>query len=89
MGTLTIRNFDDGLKKALRRRAAEHDRSMEEELRVILGDVLATPRKMDLGKAIHETFVGLDEAELELPIRRSDRSLPDFSELYEALDEEE
>lgn len=36
MAVLTIRNLDDGLKRDLRRQAAENDRSMEEEARVIL-----------------------------------------------------
>ncbi|TMZ65819.1 plasmid stabilization protein, partial [Klebsiella pneumoniae] len=33
MATLTIRDFDDELKAALRVRAAEHGRSMEAEVR--------------------------------------------------------
>lgn len=36
MTSITIRNLDDGLKRRLRVRAAEHDRSMEEEARDIL-----------------------------------------------------
>jgi len=31
MGSLTLRNIDDSLKKSLRMRAAANDRSMEEE----------------------------------------------------------
>ena len=33
MGSITIRNLDDTLKRRLRVRAAEHGRSMEEEVR--------------------------------------------------------
>ncbi|OBI49946.1 plasmid stabilization protein [Mycobacterium kyorinense] len=40
MATLTIRDFDDDLKAALRVRAAEHGRSMESEVREILRTVL-------------------------------------------------
>lgn len=36
MATLTIRDFDDDLKAALRVRAAQHGRSMESEVREIL-----------------------------------------------------
>jgi phosphopantothenoylcysteine decarboxylase/phosphopantothenate--cysteine ligase len=38
--TLTIRKLDEAVKKQLRRRAAEHDRSMEDEVRSILGRAL-------------------------------------------------
>lgn len=40
MAGITIRNLDEGLKRRLRRRAAENDRSMEEEVRVILDAAL-------------------------------------------------
>jgi len=36
MGSLTVRNIDDDVKQRLRVRAAEHGRSMEEEIRHIL-----------------------------------------------------
>lgn len=36
MATLTIRNLDDSIKHALRKRAAEHGVSMEEEVRQTL-----------------------------------------------------
>jgi len=36
MSSITIRNLDDGLKRKLRLRAAERNRSMEEEARDIL-----------------------------------------------------
>lgn len=36
MATLTIRNLDDEVKRALRRRAADHGVSMEQEARTIL-----------------------------------------------------
>src|SRR5260221_13386579 len=38
--TLTIRKLDEAVKRQLRRRAAEHDRSMEDEARSILGRAL-------------------------------------------------
>jgi len=36
MASITIRNLEDRVKTRLRVRAAEHHRSMEEEVRVIL-----------------------------------------------------
>jgi len=43
MFQLTIRGIDDGLKRALRVRAAENGRSMEEEVRRILRAALDVP----------------------------------------------
>ncbi len=40
MASITIRNFDDDVKTRLRVRAAEKGRSMEEEVRRILRDVV-------------------------------------------------
>lgn len=47
MASMTIRNLDEELKRRLRRRAAEHNRSMEEEVRVIL--LTALPANEDEG----------------------------------------
>lgn len=38
MATLTIRNLDDNVKRELRKRAAEHGVSMEEEVRRTLAE---------------------------------------------------
>ena len=35
MANLTVRNLDDDVKTRLRVRAAEHHRSMEEEVRIL------------------------------------------------------
>jgi len=40
MASITIRNLDDDVKRRLRVRAAEHGRSMEEEARDILRQVV-------------------------------------------------
>jgi phosphopantothenoylcysteine decarboxylase / phosphopantothenate---cysteine ligase len=49
MGSLTVRNLSEDVKKRLRLRAAANGRSMEEEIRVLLAegaaDVVATPSK--------------------------------------------
>jgi len=44
MATLTIRNLPEDTKRALKERAASHDRSMEAEVREILQSVVASQR---------------------------------------------
>jgi plasmid stability protein len=73
MGTLTIRNLDDRVKQELRKRAAEHGVSMEEEARTILRDAVTTGDR----SASSESMMGaLDRLkakygaiELEIPPR--------------------
>ncbi|MYH20782.1 MAG: plasmid stabilization protein [Acidobacteria bacterium] len=81
MATITIRNLDDDVKTRLRVRAAEHHRSMEEEVRIILRTAVnggqAGPR--DLAKFTRECFAPLGGVELELPLRGPMREPPDFS----------
>jgi plasmid stability protein len=80
MSSITIRNLDDGVKRRLRLRAAQHNRSMEEEARDILRCALA----QEVESSEHwvnkirrrvETFGGVD---LELPPRGPIREPPDF-----------
>ncbi len=40
MASITIRNLEDDVKVRLRLRAAEHQRSMEEEARIILRETV-------------------------------------------------
>ncbi len=80
MASITIRNLDDDVKAGLRKRAADHARSMEEEVRVILREAVgrdAVP-EMGLGTAIHEVFKPLGGVELELPPRGPMREPPSF-----------
>ena len=79
MGSLTIRNLDDALKRRLRVRAAEHGRSMEEEVREILRQAVGSGGiGTDLGRAIHRRFAGLGGDEIELPPRGPMREPPSF-----------
>ena len=71
MATLTIRNLDDEIKSRLRIRAARNDRSMEEEVRLILRHALldtddagATP---GLGTRIRQRLEATGGVDLELP----------------------
>ena len=80
MTTLTVRNLDEGVKLALRRRAAEHGHSLEEEVRRTLRDAVRDPSKPKSGaellqriRAIVEPIGGI---ELEIPPRKAARKAP-------------
>ena len=81
MASITIRNLDDDVKTRLRVRAAEHRRSMEEEVRIILRDAVTGEgtRPRNLAAFTHECFAPLGGVELELPSRGPMRELQDFS----------
>ena len=70
MSTLTIRNIEQVIKDKLRMAAAAHGRSMEEEVRTILRNVLAQPTASSgLGSRIHARFAAIGGVELDLPTR--------------------
>ena len=82
MASITIRNLDDDVKTRLRVRAAEHHRSMEEEVRIILRNAVndggTGPR--NLAAFTRECFAPLGGVELEIPARSTPmREPPDFS----------
>jgi antitoxin FitA len=82
LGTLTIRNLDDPLKRRLRLRAAARNRSMEEEARQILRAALqesavSTP---DLGARIRARFAGLGDVQLPIEARELVRASPALTE---------
>ena len=79
MASITLRNLEDELKRRLRMRAAEHGRSMEEEAREILRQVVgenAPPR--NLAAAIRARVAPLGGVELDLPPREPMREPPGF-----------
>jgi plasmid stability protein len=80
MATLSIRNIDDGLKAWLKRRAAAHGRSMEEEARRILRDALDREPRQTLADIAAELFGTEYGVELDLhpPVKSS--PAPDFTE---------
>ena len=80
MASITIRNLDDEVRTRLRIRAAEHNRSMEEEVRIILRDAVsdATHGPQDLAAFTRECFAPLGGVELEIPLRGPMREPPDF-----------
>jgi plasmid stability protein len=80
MASITIRNLDDKLKQQLRVRAAQHSRSMEDEVRVILRLALAEEKSgpQDLGLAIRRRFASLGGVELPATPREPAREPPRF-----------
>jgi plasmid stability protein len=79
MASITIRNLDDGLKRRLRIRAAEHGRFMEEVAREILRHVIGEPAAPEnLCEAIHRRFAALGGVDLKLPLREPMPEPPRF-----------
>jgi plasmid stability protein len=70
MSTLIIRNIGPAIKAKLRLAAAAHGRSMGEEVRSILRNVLAQPATPSgLGIRVHARFAAIGGVELDLPSR--------------------
>ncbi|KYO53199.1 plasmid stabilization protein [Tistrella mobilis] len=84
MTSITIHDLDDALTRRLRRRAAEHGRSVEEEARDILHQVITGSAAADadmkaaqdraavsenLGRTIHARFAAIGGVDLEVPGR--------------------
>lgn len=80
MASITIRNLEDGLKRRLRVRAAQHGRSMEDEARTILRAALAekAPASSNLYDAIRRRIEPLGGVELKIPRRKGMREPPRF-----------
>ena len=79
MASITIRNLDDEVKTRLRVRAAEHSRSMEEEVRIILREAVERREAPgNLASAIRARMAPLGGADLELPPRGPMREPPTF-----------
>jgi plasmid stability protein len=81
MESLTIRNIDSRLKARLRVRAARHGRSMEEEIRVILREAVASDSAVSnnlaasIARRMKKAGGGV---ELEIPPREPMREPPRF-----------
>ena len=81
VASITIRNLDDAIKTRLRTRAARHDRSMEEEARIILKEALYDRGEdRGLGSLIHNLFMSAGGVELDLPARTQAAERPELSE---------
>jgi len=73
MGSITIRNLDDRIKRRLRVRAARNGRSMEEEARQILNaavaETSATTRVDNIYDVIRRRLEPLGGVDLPIPPR--------------------
>lgn len=70
MAALSIRDLDDVVRERLRRRAAQHGRSMEAEVRDILTAAVADEEPADdLFSALTDRFARLGGVELDQPVR--------------------
>lgn len=79
MASITIRNLDDGVKARLRVQAAEHHRSMEEEVRLILREAVGRkPGSRNLAEIARSIFGPENGVDLELPPRAPGREPPAF-----------
>ncbi|QOR69339.1 Arc family DNA-binding protein [Ruania alkalisoli] len=72
MATVTVRNLPEHTRRALKARAAQHDRSMEAEIRAILEDAVA--ERTFIVDWIH-TAHELEGVDLTLPERQQPRSV--------------
>jgi plasmid stability protein len=84
MASITIRKLDDSAKAKLRVRAAQNGRSMEEEARTILEEVVTNPASSrprgNMAERIRGLFEPLGGVELEIPPRSvNTRRIPDFT----------
>ena len=73
MASLSVRRIDPEVYERLRVRAAEHGRSMEEEVRTIIKRAVAVPDR--LGQLALECFGSTHGIELELPSREPHQPL--------------
>ena len=80
MASITIRNLDETVKRKLRLRAAQRNRSMEDEAREILRSVLSEEATLtgNLVDRIRQRVEPLGGIEFELPPRGSISEPPDF-----------
>ena len=79
MATLLIRGLEESVKAALKRRAAENGRSLEEEARQILKVEAAKARSAaGLGSWLRDTAREIGAGELPVPPRSSAPRKPPF-----------
>jgi plasmid stability protein len=89
MASLTIRKFDEKLKRQLRVQAAHHGRSMEEEARQILAEGLQgkRPAAQNLADAIAALVDPVGGIELDIPLRPIERESPRFDNWRDHTDD--
>ena len=71
MSSITVKNLDDSVKAGLRLRAARHGGSIEQQVRQILPQTVAS-------EEINQRFAGLQAQDLPLPVRAPGRTPPEL-----------
>lgn len=79
MADISIRNLDDAVRERLRLRAAQHGRSMEAEIRVILEDAVRAGRGESLIERLVAAATSAGGTELDIPRRTDAARTPDLS----------
>ena len=76
MAAVTIRNLSDAAHRALKVRAARHNRSAEAEMRAILEAAVRPAERLHLGTALAEMSrkIGLTNADVEALDQARDRT---------------
>ncbi len=74
MAAVTIRNLSDEIHRALKVRAAQHNRSTEAEMRAILEAAVCPPDRLRLGSALAQLSrtMGLTNADVEAIVQAGD-----------------
>ena len=67
MAAVTIRNLPDEVHRALKQRAAQHQRSAEAEMRAILAEAVRPQERVRLGTALSQLSrsLGITDAEVD------------------------
>lgn len=78
MGQLLVRNLDDHVKRQLRIRAAQHQRSLEAEARAILTEAIANPDDDPVGNLLARLKESASRGEPVLPEDPADHTGADF-----------
>ncbi len=81
MSSITVRNLDESVKSGLRVRAAYHGWSMEQEVRQILQQAVASGQAAGgtgFAEQIRRRFAGLEAETLPIPPRQAARKAPGF-----------
>lgn len=75
MAAVTIRNLPEEIHRALKVRAAQHNRSTEAEMRAILEAAVRPTNRLRLGSALAERSraLGLTNTDVEALAERRDR----------------
>ena len=82
MAQLVVRNLEDGVRERLRKRAARHGRSMENEVRDILRNAVKDEDRhtVGLGTEIAALFADVGFEEGEIPRLTGDIRVPEFDD---------